>query len=252
MTPEERQMLAGLFERIKAAGAAPRDAEAEAFINDAVRAAPFAPYVLAQTALVQQRALEAAAHRIAELEAATAHAQAAQEQGSFLGNLGRSIFGGGPSAPPPRPGYDPAAQQQNPQGQGYAPPPPSGYAPQRPGPWGGGAPQAAPYPPQGGGGGGFLQNAASTAAGVAGGVALGNLLGGLFGGHSGGGLFGGGSNAGFFGGAPGGGAETINIFEDGRGRDDRGQFDPNMPDDAGYIDDASFDDNSGGGGFDDV
>ena len=253
MTPEERQMLAGLFERINAAGATQRDAEAEAFINDAVRAAPFAPYVLAQTALVQQHALEAAAHRIAELEAATAHAaQAGQEQGSFLGNLGRSIFGG-PSAPP-RPGYDPAAQQQPPQGQGYAPPPPSGYAAQRPGPWGGGAPQPAPapYPPQGGGGGGFLQNAASTAAGVAGGVALGNILGGLFGGHSGGGLFGGGSNAGFFGGAPGGGNETVNIFEDTPGRDDQGQFDPSMPDDAGYIDDASFDDNSGGGGFDDV
>jgi hypothetical protein len=254
MTPEERQMLAGLFERINAAGATPRDAQAEAFITDAVRAAPFAPYVLAQTALVQQHALEAAAHRIQELEAATPHAgQAAQEQGSFLGNLGRSIFGGGPSsAPPPRPGYDPSAQQQPPQGQGYAPPPPSGYAPQRPGPWGGGGPQPAPapYPPQGGGGGGFLQNAASTAAGVAGGVALGNLLGGLFGGHSGAGLFGGGSNAGFFGGAPGGGNETVNIFEESPGRDDQNQFDPNMPDDAGYIDDSSFDDNSGGGGDD--
>ena len=250
MTPEERQMLAGLFERINAAGATPRDHEAEAFINDAVRAAPYAPYVLSQTVLVQQRALEAAAHRIADLEVATAHA--AQEPGSFLGNLGRSIFGGGPSsAPPPRPGYDPAAQQQPPPGPGYAPPPPSGYAPQRSGPWGGAQqPVPAPYPQQGGGGG-FLQNAASTAAGVAGGVVLGNMLGGLFGGHSGAGLFGG-SNAGFFGGAPGGGGETINIFEDGRGQDDRGQFEPNMPDDAGYVDDASFDDNSGGGGFDDV
>ncbi len=152
---------------------------------------------------------------------------------------------------PSRQGYDPAYQQQPPQAPGYAPPPPSGYAPQRPGPWGG-APQAqpAPFPQQGGGGGGFLQNAASTATGVAGGVVLGNLLGGLFGGHSGGGLFGGGSNAGFLGGAPGGGNETVNIFEDGPGRNDQG-FDPSMPDDAGYLDDSSFDDNSGGG-FDDV
>jgi hypothetical protein len=251
MTPEERQMLAGLFERIKTAGATPRDQEAESFINDAIRATPFAPYVLSQTVLVQQHALEAAAHRIADLEAATAHAaEAAQEQGSFLGNLGRSIFGGGPSsAPPPRPGYDPAAQQQPPQQPSNAPPP-SGYAPQRPGPWG--APQA-PYPQQGGGGGGFLQNAASTAAGVAGGVVLGNMLGGLFGGHSGGGLFGGGSNAGLFGGGmPGGGNETVNIFEQAPDQNDTGQFDPNMPDDAGYIDDASFDDNNSGGGFDDV
>ena len=61
-----------------------------------------------------------------------------------------------------------------------------------------------------------------------------------------------GSNAGFFGGAPGGGGnETVNILEDLPGHDGQGQFDPNMPDDAGYLDDSSFDDNSGGG-FDDV
>ncbi len=252
MTPEERQMLAGLFERVNAAGATARDHEAETFINDAVRAAPFAPYVLAQTVLVQQHALEAAAHRVAELEAAAAHAQPQQEQGSFLGNIGRSIFGGPSSAPPPpRQNYDPSSAQQPPQAPGYAPPPPSGYAAPRPGPWGGGAP--APAPQQGGGGGGFLQNAASTAAGVAGGVAIGNLLGGLFSGHSGGGLFGGASSGGdLFGGGQPGGAETVNIFESAPGRDDQGQFDPSMPDDAGFLDDSSFDDNSGGGGYDDV
>jgi hypothetical protein len=260
MTPEERQMLAGLFDRVNAAGANTRDPQAESFINDAIRAAPHAPYVLAQTVLVQQQALEAAAHRIAELEAATAHAaQAAQEQGSFLGNLGRSIFGGGaPSAPPPRQTMDQGyPQQQPPQAPGYAPPPPSGYAPQRPGPWGGAPQPAPPYPqptppyPQQGGGGGFLQNAASTAAGVAGGVVLGNMLGGLFGGHSGGGgLFGGGSNAGLFGGGQPGGNETVNIFESAPERDDGNQFDPSMPDDAGFIDDSSVDDGQGGGGFD--
>ncbi len=250
MTPEERQMLAGLFDRVNGAGANTRDPQAEAFINDAIRAAPFAPYVLAQTVLVQQRALEAAAHHIADLEAAAAHAaQGGQEQGSFLGNLGRSIFGGAaPSAPPPfRPNADQGYPQQPPQAPAYAPPPPSGYAPQRPGPWGG-PPQPQPAPaPQQGGGGGFLQNAASTAAGVAGGVAIGNLLGGLFSGHSGGGLFGGGSNAGLFGGGqPGGGNETVNIFESAPGRDDADHFDPSMPDDAGFLDDSSFDDSSGG------
>ena len=255
MTPEERQMLASLFERVKANGSAPRDAEAETFINDAVRAAPFAPYVLAQTTLVQQHALEAAAHRIAELEAHLHEAAQQQGQGSFLGNLGRSIFGGSAPSAPQRPGYDPNADQRGPapqQGyapqpqQGYAqpPPPPPQYAVPRPGPWGGGAPAPS-------GGGGFLQNAASTAAGVAGGVALGNLLGGLFGGHSGGGLFGGGAGLGA-GGFP-GGNETVNIFEQAPpDRSDPGQFEPNAPDDAGYIDDSSFDDSSGGGGFDDV
>ena len=103
MTPEERQMLGGLFQRVNAAAATPRDSEAEAFINEAVRAAPHAPYVLAQTVLVQQHAMEAAANRISELEAAARQGgEQGPEQGSFLGNLGKTIFGGGPSAPPPR------------------------------------------------------------------------------------------------------------------------------------------------------
>jgi hypothetical protein len=249
MTPEERQMLEGLFERIKAAGATPRDPQAEAFINDAVRAAPFAPYVLAQTALVQQHALEAAARRIAELEAATRQgAEQQPEQGSFLGNLGRSIFGGGAPSEPPRPGYDASAYQRGPgpaPGPGYAPPPPppqQAYAAPQGGPWG--------APPQRSGGG-FLQNAAQTAAGVAGGVVLGNMLGGLFGGHQGGGLFGGGGLGGA--GLPVGGSETINNFYENTPNGlDSGQIDPSAPDDAGYLDDSSFDDSSGGGGLDDV
>ena len=129
MTPQERQVLADLFERIRSAAAAPRDAEAEAFIAEAVRAQPYAPYLLAQTALVQQHALDAAAQRIQELEAKAA--QPAQESG-FLGNLGRSLFGGG--QPAPRPGYDAGADQR-------AAAPAAGRArrpPMRPraGPWG--------------------------------------------------------------------------------------------------------------------
>ena len=165
----------------------------KSFITDAVRAAPHAPYVLAQTVLVQQQALEAAANRISQLEAAAQQgAEQSEEHGSFLGNLGKSIFGSGPSSPPPRPDSDPQAYQRarrRPRGatlrlKAATPPPPQGYPPQ-PGPWG------QPQPPAAGGG--FLQNAASTATGVAGGVVLGNLLGGLFGGHGGGGLFGGAS-----------------------------------------------------------
>jgi len=38
MTPQERQMLADLFERVGSTATAPRDPEAEAFINEAVRA----------------------------------------------------------------------------------------------------------------------------------------------------------------------------------------------------------------------
>ena len=214
--------------------------------------------------LVQQRALEAAAHRIGELEAATRQgAEQSQEHGSFLGNLGKTIFGGGAPAAPPRPSYDASAYQRAPAPppQGYPPPPPQGYPPPpaQPGPWG------QPQPS----GGGFLQNAASTAAGVAGGVALGNLLGGLFGGHAGGGLFGGSGVGGaglFGGGVPGGGnptevTEINNFYED---RPDRGSdanfqgSDPNAPgvQDASF-DDPNFDSSDGssfddGGGYDDV
>ena len=185
MTPDERQMLADLFERIRSTNTGPRDPQAEAFINDSVRAVPYAPYALAHTVLVQQHALEAANHRIGELEA-QAKAAAAQPAPttSFLGGL----FGGGaaqPPAPPRAPNaYDassyqrgasaPPQQAQAPQQQ-YAP---QQYAPPQSGPWG--APQ----------GGGFLSGALRTAAGVAGGVALADVVGSLFSGNRGGGLFG--------------------------------------------------------------
>jgi len=262
MTPEERQMLGGLFQRVNSAAATQRDPEAESFITDAVRAAPHAPYVLAQTVLVQQQALEAAANRISQLEAAAQQGgEQSQEHGSFLGNLGKSIFGGGPSSPPPRPDADPQAYQRAappsprgyapppPQG-GYPPPPPQGYPPQ-PGPWG--QPQ-----PSGGGGGGFLQNAASTATGVAGGVVLGNLLGGLFGGHGGGGLFGGASatGSGLTGSNPTEVTEINNYYDDKPDRGSDANFDPGTPN-FDNLDDSTFDNSDGssddgGGGYDDV
>jgi uncharacterized protein len=204
MTPQERQMLADLFERIRSTSTGPRDPEAEAFIGEAVRAVPSAPYVLAQTTIVQQHALEAATQRIAELEARAAQPQ---EQTSFLGNLGKTLFGGAPSAPQPGlapRGYDASAYQRG-GPDPYAGRQPTGYAPppqqqQQPGPWG--------APPAQGGGGGFLANAMTTAAGVAGGVVLANSLESLLGGR--GGLFGGRS-----GGSLGGGETINNIYESG-------------------------------------
>ena len=167
MTPEERQLLAGLFQRVAATATTPRDGEAEGFINEAIRAQPHAPYALAQTVLVQQQALEAAARRIQELEA---QAQSQPAETSFLGGLGKSLFGGGgaPRSPSEAGGY---ARQSAPQPQ------PQPYAPQAyppAGPWG-----AAPA------GGGFLQSALSTAAGIAGGVLVADSLRNLFGGHGG-------------------------------------------------------------------
>ncbi|VFU11028.1 protein of unknown function [Methylocella tundrae] len=121
MSPEERQLLTGLFDRIQSAGANPRDKEAEAFIEDAVKALPYAPYLLTQTTIVQDQALRAANDRLQQLEAQVRDleqraAQPQQGGGSFLGGLG-SLFGGGnpqPSPPPQQPrapfaGLGPAA-----------------------------------------------------------------------------------------------------------------------------------------------
>jgi len=233
MTPQERQMLADLFERVRSTATGARDPEAEAFIGEAVRAQPYAPYVLAQTTLVQQHALEAAAQRIAELEA---RAAAPPQETSFLGNLGKTLFGGASPAPAPRSGYDASAYRaggSDPVGvrqPAYAPPPPAG-------PWG------APAAPSAGSG--FLANAMTTAAGVAGGMMLANTLESLIGGR--GGLFGG-HSAGMF-----GGGETINNFYEsapdsaGQHAEDVLQDQDQDQDDA---QDAGYDGGSDSGGFD--
>jgi hypothetical protein len=242
MTPQERQLLADLFERVRSTATAPRDPEAEAFIDEAVRAQPYAPYALAQTALVQQHALEAASRRIAELEARAGGAAA--QPTSFLGNLGRSLFGGAPAAAP-RPGYGPGA---------YTPPPPPGpapypqqqpaYAPPPPaGPWG------APAAPARGG---FLANAMTAATGVAGGLLAANAIESLLGGGRGG-LFGGQTVGGL------GGGETVNNFyetpsypADQAPGEGLAGFDSGQNVDPGqdYVQDAGFDGGATDGGFD--
>jgi hypothetical protein len=197
MSPEERQLLQGLFERIQNAGAAPRDQDAEAFIQDAVKALPYAPYLLAQTVIVQDQALRAANDRLQQLESQVRDLEqrAAPPQqagaGGFLGGLG-SLFGGNPPPPPPPRAPSPGWNQQPP--QGWQPPQQQNYG-QQPGPWG--APQGGPMGggpggafgggPFGGGGpqgGGFLKGALGAAAGVAGGVLLADSIKGLFGGHN--------------------------------------------------------------------
>jgi hypothetical protein len=60
MSPEERRLITGLFDRIRSAANAPRDPEAEALIADAVKSMPYAPYFLAPAVLVQDQALRAA------------------------------------------------------------------------------------------------------------------------------------------------------------------------------------------------
>ena len=182
MSPEERQLLTGLFDRTRGAANAPRDSEAEALIQDATRAQPYAPYFLAQTVLVQDQALRAANDRLQELEGKVkeleSQAASGPRSGGFLSGIG-SLFGGGPSPAPRAPAPPPGGRwnQPPPPPQGGWQQPPQGYAPPgaAPGPWGG---QGA-HP-----GGGFLTGALGTAAGVAGGVLLADSIRGLFAGHN--------------------------------------------------------------------
>ena len=90
MTPEERQLIAGLFDRMRSYGAPDKDREAEALINQSVRANPDAPYMLVQSVLVQEQALQAANDRVLELEDqlrehGRRRASRASRSGGFLG-----------------------------------------------------------------------------------------------------------------------------------------------------------------------
>ena len=68
MNADERQLITGLFERMRSYGAPEKDREAEALINQLMRANPDATYMLVQSVLVQEQALEAANNRVQELE----------------------------------------------------------------------------------------------------------------------------------------------------------------------------------------
>ncbi len=209
MSPEERQLLQGLFDRMRSQAGNTRDREAEAFITDNIRQQPYASYLLSQTVIVQDQALRAANDKLQQLEAQlqqtqqTGGAQPGQS-GGFLSGIG-SLFGaGGASQQPPQQPRSPWSQGGQPMG-GYAPPPP----PPQGGPWAGQPQQAS--------GGGFLHGALGAAAGVAGGVLLADSIKGLFGGHNNG--LGIASGMGGMGGGMGGGDTVVNNYY---GSDDAG------------------------------
>jgi hypothetical protein len=177
MTPEERNLITSLFDRLRKADTAPKDPEAEALIRQKVAEFPAAPYLLVQSVLVLEHAVTNAQARIAELEkqlAAANQNQKASHGGGFLSGL----FGGGrheEQTPPAAPPGQPAASRP-----AYAPPPPQPqYAP----------PPPTPYPSttnlQPGAGGSFLKGALATAAGVAGGGLLFQGIENLIGHHAG-------------------------------------------------------------------
>jgi len=92
MTPEERNLVIDLFDRLSTLEDAQRDPEAERLIRDGLRQAPNAPYALVQTVLVQDEALKRADARIRELEGATP-AETPPRDTSFLGGVRESVFG---------------------------------------------------------------------------------------------------------------------------------------------------------------
>ena len=159
MTPQERQLVDELFDRLSKLENAPRDPNAIAAINDGLNKAPNAMYALVQTVLLQDEALKRANARIQELEAGRAPEQA--QSGGFLDSMRETLFGGTqargsvPNVPPreQRPVWNSgqAMQQAQPPGFGQ-----QGYG----------------APPIGGGGGSFLGTAAAAAAGVVGGSLL--------------------------------------------------------------------------------
>ena len=94
MTPQERQMIDELFDRLAPLEDEPRDADAVNAINNGLQRAPNALYPLVQTALVQDEALKRADARIRELESKLGIGPDQQRQaGSFLDGMRDSLEG---------------------------------------------------------------------------------------------------------------------------------------------------------------
>jgi hypothetical protein len=162
MTPQERQLVSDLFDRLARLESAPREADAERMIADGLARAPHAVYPLVQTVLLQDEALRRADMRIRELEGEPQ--DGAQQSGGFLDSMRDALFGGrsGPTSVP--------SVRQN-----VSADPRWREAAQQPG-----------APAQAGiGGGSFLGTAAASAVGVVGGMMMANMIGSLFGGSSG-------------------------------------------------------------------
>jgi uncharacterized protein len=183
MTPQERQLIDDLFDRLAKLESAPRDPDATAAIVQGLRRAPNAVYPLVQTVLLQDEALKRANHRIEELEAGGAPEQT--QSGGFLDSMRESIFGQGhgsvPNVRPPdmasRPVWNSGQVLQQGQSPGQFNQTPYGQGQPYNQPYGG------PQAPMGGGGGSFLGTAAAAAAGAVGGSLLLGSIRSMMGGH---------------------------------------------------------------------
>ena len=167
MTPQERELVTALFDRLAALEQNPRDPEAERLIAQGVARAPHAIYPLVQTVLLQDEALKRANARIEELEGNASEPRSE----SFLDAVRNTVLG--PAAGSAR-GSVPSVRPSTVWNTGQA-----SY---------GAAPQPMPGPmtpgPMAGAGGSFLGTAAAAAVGMIGGSLLFNGIRGLMaGGH---------------------------------------------------------------------
>ncbi|MFK0313952.1 DUF2076 domain-containing protein [Pseudomonas sp. NPDC090233] len=182
MNTDEQTLIDGLFGRIKQAEdpSQPRDAQAQARIEEHLRQQPAAPYYMAQAILVQEAAIKQLDEQNKQLEAELKQARAqAQATPASSGNSGggflSSIFGGSARNP------EPAAQPQRSNAPvasagGWREPSAPGFSRpqmQQQQPGFGAAPAR-------GGASSFLGGAMQTAAGVAGGVLLAQGISSLF------------------------------------------------------------------------
>jgi uncharacterized protein len=188
MTPEERQLLTTLAERIRNTPPQQEDAEAAQLLRQLAVERPNAVYLLAQTVLMQDFALRNAQAQIEDLQRQLGWQQPPSDRGSgsFLGGQQYQPQSGSGSVP----NVNPWARRTSAE---YPPPPPEpaypgygqsgpGYGQGGPGYGQGGPGQSGPVmqPSQTSG---FLRSAASTAAGVAGGALLYQGISSMFSGH---------------------------------------------------------------------
>ena len=110
MSPDERDRVNELFDKLETLERSPRERDAERVIAEGLQRAPNAVYPLVQTVLVQDEALKQAGTRIRELEAELGYEEQPRRDGGFLDNMRDAIFGGAPrrgSVPSVRPGAAP-------------------------------------------------------------------------------------------------------------------------------------------------
>jgi hypothetical protein len=162
MTPQERQRVEELFDRLEEMEGQPRDREAERAIAEGLARAPHAIYPLVQTVLVQDEALRLAEDRIRQLGGEIEEPQ--QERG-FLDTVRETLLGPDPQRRGSVPHVPAGGSKWTVQGQPMQPTQPM-----------------QPAQDYGRPGGSFLGTAAATAAGVIGGSLLINSLGSMMGG----------------------------------------------------------------------